>query len=125
MSGPKSQGRPKEPPFGWLPGKDGFKALKWLFDCARFKINLRLTCRHCGNSVVIDAPGYWWDCHQTGKDEHIATFVKRFYCRPCKAASGQKRRNPKVEQTSERPTGPLLPGPDEYEWKRFVSGQRR
>jgi hypothetical protein len=51
--------------------------------------------------------------------------VKRLYCRACKSQSGQKRRNPKVEQTSEPADGELLPGPSEYEWKRFVSGQRR
>ena len=107
MPGPKSRASPKEPPFGWLPGKDGFKALKWLFDCARFKINLRLTCRYCGNSVVIDAPGHWWACYKSGKDEHIATFVKRLYCKQCLNQSGEKRRHPKVEQTSAPPDGPF------------------
>ena len=121
----RSAKSPKEPPFGWLPGKEGFKPLKYLFDCARFKINLRLTCQYCRKSVVIDAPGHWWACHKSGKDDHIATFVRRLYCKKCKGVSGEKRRQPKVEQTSEPPDGPLLPGPDEVEWKRFVSGQRR
>ena len=125
MSGPNSTSRPKEPPFGWLPGKEDYKPLKYLFDCARYKINLRITCRTCRNSVVIDAPGHWWACHKTGKEDHIATFVKRLYCKKCKGLSGEKRRHPKVEQTRDPPDGPLLPGPDHYEWKRFVSGQRR
>ena len=62
---------------------------------------------------------------RSGKDEHIASFVKRLYCKKCLGQSGEKRRHPKVEQTSAPPDGPLLPGPDHYEWKRFVSGQRR
>ena len=104
---------------------EGFKPLNDLFDCARYHINLRITCRKCGHSVIIDAAGHWWACHKTGKDEHIAAFVRRLYCKKCKAKSGEKRRQPKVEQTREPPDRPLLPGPDEYEWKRFVSGQRR
>ena len=118
-------GTTKEPPFGWLPGKEQFRPLKYLFDCARFKINLRITCRTCQTSRVIDAPGYWWDCYKTGKEEHIATFVKRLVCATCKTKTGKRRRNPKVEPTRDAVDGPLLPGPDHYEWKRFISGQRR
>jgi hypothetical protein len=62
---------------------------------------------------------------RSGKNEQIAAFVRRLYCKSCKAASGEKRRQLKVEQTREPPDGPLLPGPDEVEWKRFVRGQRR
>jgi hypothetical protein len=58
-------------------------------------------------------------------DEHIAAVVRRLYCKTCKGVSGEKRRQLKVEQTREPPDGPLLPGPDEVEWKRFVRGQRR
>lgn len=104
---------------------EGFKALNDLFDCARYHINLRVTCRHCGNSTVLDAAGHWWACHKSGKSEQIEAFVKRLYCKKCIGPSGEKRRHLKVEQTNEPPDGPLLPGPDEYEWKRFVRGQRR
>jgi hypothetical protein len=79
---------------------------------------------HC-KGVVIDAAGHKWACHKSGKSEAIAAFMKRLYCKQCIGPSGDKRRNLKVEQTREPPDGPLLPGPDEYEWKRFVSGQRR
>jgi hypothetical protein len=79
---------------------------------------------HC-KGVVIDATGHRWACYKSGKNEAIAAFVKRLYCKKCKAASGEKRRQLKVEQTREPPDGPLLPGPDEVEWKRFVRGQRR
>lgn len=58
-------------------------------------------------------------------DEQIAAFVKRLYCKKCIDPSGKKHRHLKVEQTREPLGGPLLPGPDEVEWKRFVSGQRR
>ncbi len=58
----------------------------------------------------------------SGKSEAIAAFVKRLYCKKCIGPSGEKRRHLKVEQTREPPDGPLLPGPDEVEWKRFVVG---
>jgi hypothetical protein len=58
-------------------------------------------------------------------DEQIAAFVRRLYCKTCKAESGEKRRHLKVEQTRGPQGAPLLPGPDEVEWKRFVRGQRR
>jgi hypothetical protein len=73
----------------------------------------------------LDAAGHWWACYKSGKSEAIAAFVKRLYCKKCIGPSGEKRRHLKVEQTREPPDGPLLPGPDEVEWKRFVSGQRR
>jgi hypothetical protein len=56
------------------------------------------------------------------EDEQIAAFVRRVYCKPRKAASGEKRRQLKVEQTREPQGAPLLPGPDEAAWKRFVMG---
>lgn len=125
MSKARPNGKTWEPPFGWRPGMEGFKALNCLFDCARYHINLRVTCRNCDNSTVLDAAGHWWACHKSGKSEAIAAFVKRLYCKKCIGPSGEKRRHLKVEQTREPPDGPLLPGPDEVEWKRFVRGQRR
>ena len=66
-----------------------------------------------------------WARHKSGKSEQIAAFVKRLYCKKCIGPSGKKRFYLKVEQTREPQGGPLLPGPDHYEWKRFVRGQRR
>ena len=57
--------------------------------------------------------------------EQIAAFVKRLYCKKCIGPSAEKRRHLNVEQTPEPPYSPLLPGPDEVEWKRIVRGQRR
>jgi hypothetical protein len=71
---------------------EGFKPLNDLFDCARYHINLRVTCRLCGHSTVLDAAGHWWACHKNGKSEQIAAFVRRLYCKTCQAASGEKRR---------------------------------
>jgi hypothetical protein len=113
------------PPFGWKPGMEGFKALKYLFDCARYHINLRVICRTCGHSAVIDAAGHWWSLQKQGRDDHIGRFVRRLYCEPCLQRTGTRQRNFTVEQTSEPATGPLLPGPTQSEWKRFVVGQRR
>ena len=77
------------------------------------------------SSALVSARGHWWACHKSGKSEAIAAFVKRLFCKQCIGPSGEKRRYFKVEQTREAPDGPLLPGPDEVEWKRFVRGQRR
>lgn len=104
---------------------EGYKPLKYMFDCARYHINLRVTCRVCGHSAIIDAAGHWWALQKKGKDDHIGSFVRRLICQNCKVETGKRCRNPKVEQTSEQPAGPLMPGPTEYEWKRFITGQRR
>jgi hypothetical protein len=79
---------------------------------------------HC-KGVVIDAAGHKWACYKSGKSEQIAAFVKRLYCKQCIGPSGEKRRYLKAEQAREPQGGPLLPGPDDVEWKRFVRGQRR
>lgn len=110
--------------YGWIPGKENYRPFRNLFDCALYKYNLRITCRICRHSTVIDAPGHWWDCERKGKDDRIAAFAKRLYCSSCRAQSGLKRRNLKIEQTTDACDGPLLPGPDEYTWKRIVNRQR-
>lgn len=116
--------REREPAFGWVPGKEGYLPLRTLFDCALYKINLRATCGVCGRSTVIDAPGHWWRCEQLKKDDNLKAFVERLYCRICWGRSYFKRRPAKVEQTSDPVDGPLLPGPDQYVWKRIVNRQR-
>lgn len=115
----------EQPNYGWLPGKENYRLLKWMFDCALYKINFRVTCHHCRKSVVIDAPGHWYAGHRKGKEgESVRDFIRRLYCRHCKDVFGEKRRNPNVEQTYDPPDGRLLPSPGEYEWKRIVNRQR-
>lgn len=111
-------------PYGWAPGKENYRPIRTLFDCALYNINLRVTCRKCGHSVVLDAPGLWWQRERAGKDTRIAVFVKRLCCQNCKVHLGISQRGPAVEQTDAPCDGPLLPGPDEYTWKRIVNRQR-
>ena len=111
-------------PYGWVPGKENYRPIKTLLECALYKRNLRITCRICSHSYVIDAPGHWWRCQCSGKDDRIEAFAKRLYCSKCKAQSGMKHRNPVVEQTNDPCDGELLPGPDSATWKRIVNNQR-
>lgn len=110
--------------FGWVPGKENYRSIRTLFDCALYKINLRITCHRCGHSKVIDAPGHWWKCEQRGYDDSIAAFVKRLYCSTCFKKSQSKIRDLRIAQTYDYADGLLLPGPNEYQWKRYVNGQR-
>lgn len=114
----------KRPRFGWLPGRDGHLPLRTLFDCALYKINLRLTCRSCGHSTVVDAPGLWWLAERRSWPQAIGEFGHRFYCGPCWRKLGVMVREPDIAATSDAPTGPLLPGPDRRQWKRITSRYR-
>jgi hypothetical protein len=116
--------RDHKPAFGWVPGKEGYRPVRTLFECALYKINLRVTCGACGNSTVIDAPGHWWRCEQLKKDDSLKAFVQRLYCQKCWSGCYFKRRPSRVEQTNDPVDGPLLPGPDHYSWKRIVNRQR-
>jgi hypothetical protein len=93
----------------------------------RFGFNDGLKASHArklyANGVYVN--GVFARRIRSAKSEQIAAFVRRLYCKTCKAASGEKRHKLKVEQTSEPQGAPLMPGPDEVEWKRFVRGQRR
>lgn len=113
-----------EPVYGWIPGKAHYQPLTHLFHCALYKVNLKVTCRYCKRSVVIDAPGHWWLCERRKWDDSLREFSKRLYCRACHERQGQKVRFPKIEQTDQVQTGPLLAGPDHYTWKRIVNRQR-
>jgi hypothetical protein len=64
---------------------------------------------HC-KGVVIDAAGHRWACHNSGKNEQIAAFVKRLYCKKCIGASGEKRFYLKVEQAREPQGRPVAAG---------------
>lgn len=113
-----------KPLVGWLPGKENYRPIRNLFDCALFKINLRVKCKICGHSVVIDAPGHWWRCEKKGLDDSIFRFMKRLHCSQCWQQSKRKIRSFTIEQTHKRCDGPLMDGPDEYTWKRIVNRQR-
>lgn len=110
--------------YGWAPGKENYRPIKRLFDCALYKINLRVTCHRCGHSKVIDAPGHWWRCERQGLDDSIAALGKKLYCSSCFQNRQVKVRNLAIAQTNDKADGLLLPGPGEYEWKRIVSKQR-
>lgn len=114
----------KNAPYGWLPGKDHYRPVRTLFDCALFKINLKATCWQCQYGAVIDAPGHWWRCELRGLDDGIRVFHKRLYCSSCFRRGKIKVREPKLEQTYEKFAGVLLPGPDESTLKRIINRQR-
>jgi hypothetical protein len=114
----------RKPIAGWIPGKENYRPVRNLLDCALFKINLRVTCKRCRHSAVLDAPGHWWQCERTGLDDGVGAFIHRLYCSKCLANERTKVRNPEIEQTHSACDGPLLPSPDEYTWKRIVNRQR-
>ena len=113
----------REAPYGWVPGKERYRAVRYLFDCALYGINLRVTCR-CGHSAVLDGPGRWYQAEKRGWDDDIRLWEKSLYCRRCLKLSAAFVRHPRIAQTVEGATEPLLPRPDPYEWKRIVNRQR-
>lgn len=111
-------------PYGWAPGKENYRPIRTLFDCALYKLNLQVTCWQCKHSAIIDAPGHWWRSECSGKDDRLAAFVSHLYCSRCFEKAGVKVREPKVETTTTAVTGALLDGPDHYTWKRIINRQR-
>ena len=111
-------------PYGWVPGKENYRPIRTLFDCALYRLNLRITCLRCKHTAIIDAPGRWWQCEKKGWDDTIRAYSNRLICGQCWRDRGVKVRRPHIEQTNERATEALLNGPDEYEWKRIVNRQR-
>jgi len=111
-------------PYGWLPGKEHYRPVRSLFDCALYKINLKAVCWQCRHSSIIDAPGHWWRCHRLGLDDNVKAFHSRLFCMSCFRRTKLKVRQPSLQQTNESVHGVLMPGPDEYTWKRIVNSQR-
>lgn len=118
------RGISRSAPYGWLPGKEHYRPVRSLFDCALYKINLKAVCWQCRHSSVIDAPGHWWRCQRLGLDDKIKAFHSRLYCSACYGRGKLKVREPTLQQTKEKVQGVLMPGPDEYTWKRIVNAQR-
>lgn len=114
----------RRPRYGGLPGKEKYQPLRTLLDCARFKINLRMTCRASAHSRVMDAPGLWWLAERKGWDDAIAAIASRSCCEPCRTGRQVKVREPRFEQTGGNAPGPLLAAPDPREWKRIVNRHR-
>lgn len=114
----------KEPRYGWIPGKEDWRPLSTLLDCALYAINIRMTCNGCGHSRVMDGPGLWWLAERKGWDQSLHTFGKRCYCGECWRLRYRKQRWPKMEQTKEPAEGALLPSPDQRTWKRVINRQR-
>ena len=112
-----------QPRYGWIPGKEDYKPLRTLLDCARFKLNLRMTCRACGHSTVLDASGLWWLAERKGWDDTIPAIAARCYCEPCWTRRQNKVRGPIIVQTRET-AAMLLPEPDARAWKRIVNRHR-
>ena len=100
----------QQPPYGWVPGKENYRPIRTLFECALYNRYFRVTCWQCKHSVILDAPGHWWRCEQHGLSDSIGAFFRRLHCSQCFKKSGIKIRQPKVEQTGEEPKGTLLPG---------------
>ena len=113
----------RRPRYGWLPGKEDYRPLRTLLDCARFKINLRMTCRACGHARVMDAPGLWWLAERKGWDDAISAIAARCYCEVCWRDRGTMVPGPEIVQTDEH-ADTLLEGPDAREWKRIVNRHR-
>ena len=114
----------KQPPYGWIPGREKYMPLRTLFDCALYKVNLRVSCKACAHSRVVDAPGLWWLAERKRWDQDIAAFSRRFYCGECWRTRHVVVRNVRVVQSQEEAEGPLLPGPDKREWKARLSRYR-
>lgn len=111
-------------PFGWQPGREGYRAYTHITDCALFHRNIRLTCRHCGHARVLSGYALWWLFERKGWDDRLTGIGARFRCDLCWAHHRRNVRNPQAEVTQDGTSGPQPPMPCEREWKRLVSRHR-
>lgn len=113
-----------EPRYGWVPGKDGYRKFRILFDLALYKYNLRLTCRSCQHSRVLDGPGLWWKFETKHWPEELHAIGARFYCSKCLTEHRRRIYGPDMEVVGDKAEIIYKEGPDDYEWKRIVNRQR-
>lgn len=99
------------------------RKLRTLEQCALYKRTIRLTCRGCGRSRVMDAAALWWLFRRKEWDDSLGEAAKRFCCERCRDESSRVVR-PSLTVTREMPEGPQLPHPDKHEWRRLVSRYR-
>ena len=112
-------------PYGWIPGKENYRAFRHITDCALFHENVRVACRRCGNEKIFSGYALWWLFHKRGWDDALRNAKRRFRCVNCSYEVTNRRRGVvELSLTREEATGPQPPRPDEREWKRLVNRQR-
>jgi hypothetical protein len=112
-------------PFGWIPGKESYRAYRHITDCALFGANVRVTCRQCRSAKIFRGYALWWLFHRKRWDDSLQTAGRRFRCSNCCYNQiGRRFRGVDLSVTEEEPTGPQPPMPDRYVWKRLVNRHR-
>lgn len=89
-----------------------------LFDAAAHGYNLRLACRGCRRSQVLNRFAIWWLFQRRGWRDRMADVPAHFRCGGC----GRKR--PSLDLVHEQPTAHALPVPSEREWKQELRRRR-
>ena len=98
--------------------------LRDLFDAAVRHGGVRLTCRACRHSAVLDSHALWWLFHRNGWADRFRDVRKRCVCLMCLHRRGEKVRMPDLELVDEPPTDTSLPMPAELDWKRELRRRR-
>ncbi|HEY0629535.1 MAG TPA: hypothetical protein VGD23_09410 [Sphingomicrobium sp.] len=113
-------------PFGWIPGKENYRAYRHITDCALFHANVRVTCRRCRSAKIFSGYALWWLFERKRWDDSLRTAGRRFRCTNCSynRVGRQGRAAVELTVTDEQPTGAQPPMPEEREWKRLVNRHR-
>jgi hypothetical protein len=98
--------------------RDKVNPLKELFDAAAQGYAIRLTCRGCRRSRVLNAHAVWYLFERRRWLDGLRDVPRRFRCSDC------GRKGPQVEPVHEEPNDTKLPMPHESDWKRELRRRR-
>jgi hypothetical protein len=98
--------------------RDKVNPLKELFDAAAQGYALRLVCRGCRRSRILNAHAVWYLFERRRWIDRLGDVPKRFRCADC------GRKGPSVEPVHAEPDDHTLPLPPTSEWKRELRRRR-
>ncbi|MCW3848126.1 hypothetical protein OF829_12820 [Sphingomonas sp. LB-2] len=102
---------------------DEWPPLRTITDLALRKWHVRLTCPDCKHVRVMSGAGMWYLFDRKRWPDDIPSARKRFYCSLCRCNRRVKIR-PQIDKTHDTPTGPKLPDPSDYDWKKLIARYR-
>lgn len=92
--------------------------------CALYRKTLKVRCRRCPHTKLLDAVPLWWHFERKRWSDALPEAVEHLYCGACWRERRLRVSGPRYWITDDKPEAMHLPYPDEREWKRITSRYR-
>jgi hypothetical protein len=89
-----------------------------LFDATTHHYAIKLRCRACHRSRILNAAAVWWHFRKKGYSEWLRDVPRKFRCREC------QERGPEMDLVHQAANDHSLPLPSESDWKRELRRRR-